>query len=55
LRYQIRAIIGESINCYEEKQTLEKLKEKLNSPNKKNLKYKTLAPAGGLYLYKITY
>ena len=55
LRYQIRAIIGESINCYEEKQTLEKLKEKLNSPNKKNLKYKILAPAGGLYLYKITY
>jgi len=55
LRYQIRAIIGESINCYEGKQTLEKLKEKLNSPNKKNLKYKILAPAGGLYLYKITY
>jgi len=55
LRYQIRAIIGESINCYEGKQTLEKLKEKLTSPNQKNLKYKMLAPAGGLYLYKIIY
>ena len=55
LRYQIRAIIGESINCYEGKQTLEKLKEKLTSPNQKNLKYKILAPAGGLYLYKIIY
>ncbi|KLL04051.1 MAG: tRNA pseudouridine synthase A [Mycoplasmataceae bacterium CE_OT135] len=55
LRYQIRAMIGESIKCYEKKQVLEKLKEKLTSPEKKNLKYQTLAPAGGLYLYKIIY
>ncbi|RHZ37321.1 tRNA pseudouridine(38-40) synthase TruA [endosymbiont GvMRE of Glomus versiforme] len=55
LRYQIRAMIGESIKCYEGKQTIEKLQEKLNYPKQKNLKYQILAPAAGLYLYKITY
>ncbi|RHZ37014.1 tRNA pseudouridine(38-40) synthase TruA [endosymbiont GvMRE of Glomus versiforme] len=55
LRYQIRAMIGESIKCYEGKQTIKKLQEKLNYPQKKSLKYQTLAPASGLYLYKITY
>jgi len=46
LRYQIRAIIGEVINCYEGKQTIVDLKERLISGNK----YKNLAPAAGLYL-----
>lgn len=54
LRYQIRAIIGESIRCYEAKQTVQQLKEKLNFPEQ-NSKYKLLAPASGLYLWKITY
>lgn len=49
LRYQIRAIIGETIKCYEAKQTIQKLKKKLTSSEQK-LKYKLLAPAGGLYL-----
>ena len=49
LRYQIRAIIGEVINCYEGKQTIVDLKERLISGNK----YKNLAPAAGLYLWKI--
>lgn len=49
LRYQIRAIIGESIKCYEAKQTIQQLKKKLNF-SEPNSKYKLLAPAGGLYL-----
>lgn len=54
LRYQIRAIIGESIKCYEAKQTIQQLKKKLTFPEQKS-KYKLLAPAGGLYLWKIIY
>ena len=54
LRYQIRAIIGESIKCYEAKQTIQQLKKKLTFPKQK-LKYKLLAPASGLYLWKIIY
>ena len=50
LRYQIRAIIGEVINCYEDKQTISNLKEKLTLFKEKNHKYKNLAPASGLYL-----
>ena len=50
LRYQIRAIIGEVINCYEGKQTINNLKEKLINFNQKNYKYKNIAPAAGLYL-----
>jgi len=49
LRYQIRAIVGEAINCLEGKQTIENLKEKLDNPQQLN-KYKHLAPASGLYL-----
>ena len=49
LRYQIRAIIGESIKCYEAKQTVQQLEKKLNF-SEQNSKYKLLAPAGGLYL-----
>ncbi|MCE8162828.1 MAG: tRNA pseudouridine(38-40) synthase TruA [Candidatus Moeniiplasma glomeromycotorum] len=56
LRYQIRALIGEIINCYEGKQTLENLREKLINFSQTNYyKYKKLAPASGLYLWKITY
>jgi len=55
LRYQIRAIIGEVINCYEGKQTVNDLKAKLVNYNKKNYKYKNIAPASGLYLWKIDY
>jgi tRNA pseudouridine38-40 synthase len=50
LRYQIRAIIGEVISCYEEKENIIDLKEKLINFNKKNYKYKSIAPAAGLYL-----
>ena len=50
LRYQIRAIIGEVINCYEGKQTTSNLKEKLTLFQEKNQKYKNIAPASGLYL-----
>lgn len=53
LRYQIRAMIGEAINCYEGKQTIEDLKEKLHKFDEKNYKYKNVAPASGLYLWKI--
>ncbi|RHZ35295.1 tRNA pseudouridine(38-40) synthase TruA [endosymbiont GvMRE of Glomus versiforme] len=53
LRYQIRAIIGEVINCYEGKQTIADLKEKMTNFAKKNYKYKNIAPAAGLYLWKI--
>jgi tRNA pseudouridine38-40 synthase len=50
LRYQIRAIIGEVINCYEGKQAISELKEKLVNFQEKNQKYKNIAPASGLYL-----
>jgi len=55
LRYQIRAIIGEAINCYEGKQNIDNLKEKLTNFNQKNHKYKSIAPPRGLYLWKIEY
>ena len=55
LRYQIRAIIGEVINCYEGKQTSTDLQEKLINFAKPNYKYKNIAPATGLYLWKIDY
>ena len=55
LRYQIRAIIGEVINCYEGKQNIKDLQEKLVNFAKKNYKYKNIAPASGLYLWKIDY
>lgn len=55
LRYQIRAIVGEVINCYEGKQTINNLKEKLINFDRKNYKYKNIAPASGLYLWKIDY
>jgi tRNA U38,U39,U40 pseudouridine synthase TruA len=50
LRYQIRAMVGEIINCYEAKQTINDLKEKLINYDQKNYKYKNIAPASGLYL-----
>ncbi|KLL04136.1 MAG: tRNA pseudouridine synthase A [Mycoplasmataceae bacterium RV_VA103A] len=53
LRYQIRAIIGEAINCYEGKQKITDLQKKLTNRDKKNYKYRNLAPGGGLYLWKI--
>lgn len=43
-------MIGEVINCYEEKQTTEDLQAKLLNFDKKNYKYKNIAPATGLYL-----
>ena len=55
LRYQIRAIIGEVINCYEGKQNITDLKGKLIHSDKENYKYKNIAPATGLYLWKIKY
>lgn len=62
LRYQIRAIIGESIKCYEfelksgsKELTTQAIKKKLFQSDKLGLKYRFLAPAGGLYLWKITY
>jgi len=48
-------MIGEVINCYEGKQTIKNLQEKLINFNKKNYKYKNIAPAAGLYLWKIKY
>jgi tRNA pseudouridine38-40 synthase len=50
LRYQIRALIGEVINCYEGKQTLENLRAKLTDTTNPFYKYKNIAPAAGLYL-----
>ncbi|MEG7978475.1 MAG: hypothetical protein NY202_00710 [Mollicutes bacterium UO1] len=50
LRYQIRAIIGEAINCYEGKQTISDLQAKLTNFAEKNYKYKNIAPGAGLYL-----
>ena len=55
LRYQIRAIIGETINCYEEKQTIDNLKKKLIDTNSFKNKYKKIAPASGLFLWKTEY
>lgn len=55
LRYQIRAMIGEAVNCYKEGGSAINLKEKLTNYNKKNYKYKNLAPANGLYLWKINH
>lgn len=55
LRSQIRALVGEVINCYEGKQTITDLQEKLINFNHQNYKYKNVAPATGLYLWKITY
>lgn len=53
LRYQIRAIIGETIKCYEKKQNINDLKKKFNDFKSTASKYKFLAPAAGLYLWKI--
>jgi tRNA pseudouridine38-40 synthase len=55
LRYQIRALIGEAINCYERKQTLETLRAKLTDTTNPFRKYKNIAPAAGLYLWKTKY
>lgn len=55
LRYQVRFIIGEAIQCYENKQTLESLKRKLFQPEKLNNKHHSLAPPTGLYLWKIKF
>jgi tRNA pseudouridine38-40 synthase len=55
LRYQIRAIIGEAINCYERKQTIGDLQVKLTNFDKLNYKYKNIAPPAGLYLWKVNY
>jgi len=55
LRYQIRAIIGEVINCYEGKQNIKDLQAKLTNFAEKNYKYKNIAPASGLYLWKVNY
>jgi hypothetical protein len=43
-------MIGEVINCYEAKETIKNLKEKLINFDKENYKYKNIAPASGLYL-----
>ncbi|MCE8159000.1 MAG: tRNA pseudouridine(38-40) synthase TruA [Candidatus Moeniiplasma glomeromycotorum] len=55
LRYQIRALVGEAINCYEGKQATADLQTKLDNFNQINYKYKNIAPGAGLYLWKITY
>ncbi|KLL02539.1 MAG: tRNA pseudouridine synthase A [Mycoplasmataceae bacterium RC_NB112A] len=55
IRYQIRALVGEAINCYEKKQKVEDLQVKLTNFNQQGYKYKNLAPATGLYLWKIVY
>lgn len=54
LRYQIRAIIGESINCYEGGQNIETLRNKLINSDYPN-KYRYIAPASGLYLWKVNF
>ncbi|CAI2201033.1 4742_t:CDS:2, partial [Funneliformis geosporum] len=51
----LKTIIGEVISCYEGKQTVNDLKEKLLKFNQANYKYKNIAPAAGLYLSKIDY
>jgi tRNA U38,U39,U40 pseudouridine synthase TruA len=48
-------MIGEAINCYEGKQTIADLKDKLVHFDKENYKYKNIAPAAGLCLWKIKY
>jgi tRNA pseudouridine38-40 synthase len=55
LRYQIRTIIGEAVNCYEGKQSIDDLKNKLTNFTDSSYKYKNIAPSSGLYLWKINY
>ena len=54
LRYQIRAMIGESIDCYLGKLKFSELKKKLLFFEKSgNFKYKKLISPCGLYLNKV--
>jgi tRNA pseudouridine38-40 synthase len=55
LRYQIRTMIGEVIDCYEGKKTKEDLKNKLENPDLSNYQPKRIAPPCGLYLWTIKY
>jgi len=55
LRYQIRTIIGEVINCYQGKQIIKDLQTKLTNFSQLNYKYRSIAPTAGLYLWKIKY
>jgi tRNA pseudouridine38-40 synthase len=55
MRYQIRAMIGEAINCYEGKIEAKEIKERLDDGSSKKNKYKKIAPPFGLYLWKISY
>lgn len=51
IRYQIRALIGESVSVCEGNRTIEELKKMLESEIIK--KYKFIAPSSGLFLWKI--
>ncbi|WNE41518.1 MAG: tRNA pseudouridine synthase A [Mycoplasmataceae bacterium] len=53
LRYQIRAIIGESLLYYNNDMCISNLKERLTGEF--NDKYKSIAPSSGLYLWKIKF
>lgn len=59
LRYQIRAIVGEVISCYEGRYKLENLIKKLFCLEKGNSvdndKYRCLAPPSGLYLWMVKF
>jgi hypothetical protein len=43
------------LNCYKEGGNTLDLKEKLTNHDEKNYKYKHIAPANGLYLWKINH
>lgn len=53
LRYQIRAIIGESLIYYNNGTCIDNLKERLTGEFSD--KYKSIAPSSGLYLWKIKF
>lgn len=52
LRYQIRIMVSETISCYEEKQSINDIANKLEFPDKFP-KYKSISTPNGLYLWKI--
>ncbi|WNE41745.1 MAG: tRNA pseudouridine synthase A [Mycoplasmataceae bacterium] len=53
VRYQIRAIVGESLHYYRFDKDVNHLRSRLNGLV--DMKYKNIAPSSGLYLWKINF
>lgn len=53
IRYQIRAIVGESLHYYKFDKDINHLRSRLNGDL--DIKYKNIAPSSGLYLWKINF